>query len=957
MGEALQVRDEEVRAAAALDPEKDRIMDFSGMSEEAVIRRIQGGLSATGVSPDEIQRIQQDLLLSGFNRQATGRISGAISTESQLGSDMTGNVTGQVSDISGMERRGGFAGRLSDGFGSLGLSMPRFISDLFGGDDNSGTIDSLGKDQVTAAENLVAEIAGRAGERSNVYSPEFAQEKKFEEIDAAIEQAFANGDRDLAEALMKNFQVKGTTVNSENRGRAFTEAEVEDAGSYTQALANRDPTFRTTLETQQAARDEGRVGMSLSQGWVTENLGGNPLAALFDQTGTGAANGLVRDLMNDPESPSLQSSALMASLADQRAAGTSMIELSKYATEAANKLGELDDATIAFLGALRQAAQFQVQAQSAFQSQSQNRMDRAALAADDARIEPRTKAQRDQQRQGVEQLLAIRDEAVASAKAQVTQKREQQVQRTRMGEDFEVQKQWSQEAYDRQRLRAEEDFQIQSTRMAATYELGRIRALEDYQRSVQYATEDFYRQQAYSQADYNRGVLRAQQDFNKQMERAAEDGARGVYDAYSRIQVQPIWDSANLDLNLQEQNQAIADQLANLETLRLAGGSSNLIQLLGLNDPKNAQQLAQIVGDLVSDPSIVGQLNSQADTRMQLGGQLVQDEDNVQFSRAREDFATQMGRGLEDFTTQMSRATEAFQLSLSRGSEAFSLSMARGAEDYAIAVDNMLSDYTRAMERARIDRDIAVEQMLFTYETALTRMNEDVRRADEEIVSDLAGYHQMMTDMINGQTVDFAGRTKSTLQGTLDDIAAFTAEYESLITNMGPLQVPVVSSGPVWQPPMGYNQNGDAIYGPATGLEPAPVYGPPTTGKTGYSTPSPTYRDSRTAFALGGIVTRPTEALIGEAGYDEAVIPLNTQGVATLAAAMKQFVSATDSQALRASQGVSITTYDHSTHVTDHSNRFEGPIVVNAENPAKLVEELRKKAAAANITAPPQRRT
>ena len=32
-------------------------------------------------------------------------------------------------------------------------------------------------------------------------------------------------------------------------------------------------------------------------------------------------------------------------------------------------------------------------------------------------------------------------------------------------------------------------------------------------------------------------------------------------------------------------------------------------------------------------------------------------------------------------------------------------------------------------------------------------------------------------------------------------------------------------------------------------------------------------------FADGGIVTRPTRALIGEAGYDEAVIPLDGRGI------------------------------------------------------------------------------
>ena len=50
------------------------------------------------------------------------------------------------------------------------------------------------------------------------------------------------------------------------------------------------------------------------------------------------------------------------------------------------------------------------------------------------------------------------------------------------------------------------------------------------------------------------------------------------------------------------------------------------------------------------------------------------------------------------------------------------------------------------------------------------------------------------------------------------------------------------------------------------------------------------------AYALGGIVTQPTRALIGEAGYPEAVVPMTADYLSTLAGAIAQYGGSGSSQ-------------------------------------------------------------
>lgn len=110
-------------------------------------------------------------------------------------------------------------------------------------------------------------------------------------------------------------------------------------------------------------------------------------------------------------------------------------------------------------------------------------------------------------------------------------------------------------------------------------------------------------------------------------------------------------------------------------------------------------------------------------------------------------------------------------------------------------------------------------------------------------------------------------------------------------------------------------------------------------------------------FAKGGIVTGRTQAIIGEAGYAEAVIPLNTSGVGVLARAMTQYMAGPDLQRMMtAGRGDRVVYNGGQTFIEDHSIEVTGPITVQSEDPNAMMRALQAKARAANLTSAPQRK-
>ncbi len=91
--------------------------------------------------------------------------------------------------------------------------------------------------------------------------------------------------------------------------------------------------------------------------------------------------------------------------------------------------------------------------------------------------------------------------------------------------------------------------------------------------------------------------------------------------------------------------------------------------------------------------------------------------------------------------------------------------------------------------------------------------------------------------------------------------------------------------------------------------------------------------------ALGGIVTEPQTALIGEAGYPEAVIPLNQRGAEVLAATMARYVGDQDVRGSRM-ESYATPVYNYYSSSQDYSTQFNGPVTVQAQNPDEMAQRL-----------------
>lgn len=95
-------------------------------------------------------------------------------------------------------------------------------------------------------------------------------------------------------------------------------------------------------------------------------------------------------------------------------------------------------------------------------------------------------------------------------------------------------------------------------------------------------------------------------------------------------------------------------------------------------------------------------------------------------------------------------------------------------------------------------------------------------------------------------------------------------------------------------------------------------------------------------FADGGIVTQPTNALIGEAGYPEAVVPLNNRGANILADAMGMYLDNYDAMSSRM-QPYSSSTSNYTNTQYDHSTQINGQITVQAQDPNEFLRKIQAK--------------
>lgn len=414
------------------------------------------------------------------------------------------------------------------------------------------------------------------------------------------------------------------------------------------------------------------------------------------------------------------------------------------------------------------------------------------------------------------------------------------IQTGRADEDFERSKSRQIEDFERSLARGQRDFNIQRERAEYEFNLSRERQDEDFNRQRERGYFDFTLQRERSEYDFNlqreRGEFdfnltrkrsqedfnlqrrRQEEDFNHQIELMAEQSARSIYNIYERVAVARTLSGQNMVTNMADQQRRMEEQSANLDIIRGLGLGNDAIQMLGLADGENAQQLARLIQDMMKDPELVAALNEMSDQRKVAAGNLITDEGNAQWEemqrqynlsveRASEDFQrgmdrqaadferslnrsrTDFDRGMrlqnEDFERAMARQAHDYNLALIRGSEDFNRGMTQQSEDFARGIADASEDFWRQMERNEDDFARMRARQIADFATSLADQREEYNIMVDESIEDwdiqrarqltdfLTSNARMFTEMMIQQQQageDFS-RSAEEITGSFEDIA------------------------------------------------------------------------------------------------------------------------------------------------------------------------------------------
>ena len=302
-----------------------------------------------------------------------------------------------------------------------------------------------------------------------------------------------------------------------------------------------------------------------------------------------------------------------------------------------------------------------------------------------------------QQQQSVEQSVVSQAQSYLLARHQLNIQLERgqqdyQLQVSRANQQFDLQQQRAEADFDKQRLRQQKAFQLQESRAQA----------------------DFNLQRAQSQADYNKSRSRANRDFLYQESQYVKQMADSL-DPWSQVQAQSTTDAGQLLANLQQQGTMFQNAKSQLDKLKEMGISQNVVDTLGLSDPKNMQQLDRFYKDVAANPKLIDTFNKSIKGRLTWTKGLSTDEASTEWREMKHQFDQAAGDAETDFDTAMDRSEKAFKTT-----------MKRAHTDYKTATDQNADDFQTATERSVTDFNTQMSNMQKDYKTSIKRSLQDV---------------------------------------------------------------------------------------------------------------------------------------------------------------------------------------------------------------------------------------
>jgi TP901 family phage tail tape measure protein len=367
--------------------------------------------------------------------------------------------------------------------------------------------------------------------------------------------------------------------------------------------------------------------------------------------------------------------------------------------------------------------------------------------------------------------------------------------------DLERQKGYAQDDYERSRGYAAADYAKQVAQATEQFQRQQRYMQEDHQRQMMLAERDYNTTLIRAERDYNRARLRAYEDFSKQMQRRAEDLAKGMMDPFTRISVEQTWSGEGLIANLKEQQAALEEQVANLDSLRKAGVSQQSIDLLGLNDPGKAQQLDRFLQDVqTGGQGMADQLNQLAQSRVGVAGQLFSPENDINTRRMEEDYETGLKRMAEDRNTWLADAQAeydkmrgdsefAFQQAMERSEEGFDKTMQYMEDSYNTSMSRMEDAHKTSLSRMEDNFTATFEAVTSNYddlrEATLISLEEGVPQWNKVITDGAAEMRTVLTDEMGKTNNAFVDSVMKAVEKAYGKNGDMTNIMKSLTTLMG----------------------------------------------------------------------------------------------------------------------------------------------------------------------------
>ena len=316
-----------------------------------------------------------------------------------------------------------------------------------------------------------------------------------------------------------------------------------------------------------------------------------------------------------------------------------------------------------------------------------------------------------------------------------------------------------------------EDYNKQVSRSNDQFYLQQRRASENNDLQVQRSKDDFRRQELYAQQDFNTQMLQAQQDYQTSMDHATRDFAHQEaqyiksvaesMDPWAQVQARSVTDAQQALANISQQNQLFARASQQLNQLKKMGLSQNVVDVLGLSDPKNMEQLNRFFVDVGQNPQLVQSFNDSIKDRLDWTQGLATNESSTQWQEMEYQFRTAADDAEAAFKLTSDRATAAFELNQQRSETSFEQMLARNAADFKKMTQQSQEDFNTQMANMATDYQTSITRSLQSindFATDAYGSTEDIMKEALDLsTGNLHTYFQTIQDMFNGVTINAPG--------------------------------------------------------------------------------------------------------------------------------------------------------------------------------------------------------